>query len=165
MTNVDPLSQFPIFIQGICNKNPAGTHSLLVICYSIPWGVAHTLHSLPRKELSCLQELPWLSFPGSSLVPPLKINRWRGCLQSQWKSSLWDGKRQYKVPPADKISCPTWNKKLHKDLIYVFSGKFCWKHIWTHRYTALWLWVISESVSESSNRCREFLFPCKGCHQ
>lgn len=47
----------------------------------------HTLQSLPRKGLSCLQELPCpFSFPGSSLVPPLKINRWRGCLRSHWKS-------------------------------------------------------------------------------
>lgn len=55
----------------------------------------------------------------------------------------------------------------------MFSGKFCWKHIRmfisslgcrTHRYTVLWLQVISESVSECSNKCRELLYPCKACH-
>lgn len=41
------------------------------------------------------------SSPGSSLVPSLKINWWRGCLRSQGKS--WDGKSHYKVLPEDKV--------------------------------------------------------------
>lgn len=136
----------------------------------------HTLQSLPRKGLSCLQELPCpSSFPGSCLVPSLKINWWRGCLQSQGKSWVWDGKSHYKVLPADKIRFRLSHlkqKAAQRPHIYVLwqillKANMDVHVLWlqdTHRYIVLWLWVVSESVSECSSRCREFLYPCKGFH-
>lgn len=123
MINVDPLSHFPIFLQGIwtCNKNPAGTHSLLFICYSIPWDAAEHSHpaKLPQKRAvmpagaTCPSSLPGSSgtttenkqMEGMSQKPvEILTVRWQKPLQ------------------ADKISCPTWNKRCTRaSYIYIRS--------------------------------------------
>lgn len=61
----------------------------------------HTLQSSPKRGCHAYRTSFSSSSPGSSLVPSLKINWWRGCLRSQGKS--WDGKSHYKVLPEDKV--------------------------------------------------------------
>lgn len=146
MINVDPSSHSPTFIQGIwgCNRNPAETRSLFgvpILCAlstdSSPWGRAKHSHPAepPQKRAVvpagaiCLS-----SFPGSSLVPPLKINSWRGCLRNRWKSLKVRCQKPLQcssVPPADKILENTWNKRLHKGPTHMFSEEFCWNS-WRH---------------------------------
>lgn len=172
MINVDPLSHFPIFIEGICNKNPAGTQSLLLICYSIPWDVAEYSYPAepPQKRavtpagatLSLF--LPW-ELSGTTTENKLMEEMSLKSAEILAKAITSYLQQVKLVVPSETISCTR--------ISYISSsGKFCRKHICMFTFSGcrntqvhrFWLHVISESVSECSNRCREFLYPCKGCH-
>lgn len=118
MTDVDSSSHSPAFIQGLCacNGNAAETRSLFGVPHCVctfycssPWGATKHPHpaETPWKRAVVLAGPTCISsFPGSSLVPPLKINKWRGCLWNRWKSLTVRFQKPLQsssVPPVDKI--------------------------------------------------------------
>lgn len=87
-------------------------------------------------------------------------------LNVRWQKPLQGTSNRYNLLPHLKQKAALgphiyvlWNilLKAHMDVHLL-----CWLQD-TQIHSAL-TQVIFESVSECSNRCREFLYPCKGCH-